>query len=226
MIASNLKAQSVLLAALLSGQAVARTDLSGCVSSATVKYGGASLIWYVPGTGEICEFLDCGGGRAPPKTTVPGCAAYSGTATYSPSYLPGFGVAATPSSTGNSAQASVTGETSVEITLSGSASEYSITTPPTTTTLVTSATGTADSSADSSVSSNASASTGSSSSSGSSSGSGSNAESSSPASSTSSGSSQGAQSSSVSQGGAAMPTAVAKGAMGVVAGLVAGVAML
>ncbi|BFZ60432.1 hypothetical protein YB2330_001468 [Saitoella coloradoensis] len=68
----------------------ARTDLEGCVSSQTVAYGGASLIWYVPGTGEICSFLDCGGGRAPPKTTVPGCAAYVGTGTYEPSYLPGY----------------------------------------------------------------------------------------------------------------------------------------
>lgn len=67
--------------------AVARTDLAGCTSSAS----GASLIWYVPGTGEICKIPDCGGGRAPPKTTVPGCAAYVGTATYEPSYLPGWG---------------------------------------------------------------------------------------------------------------------------------------
>lgn len=65
----------------------ARTDFSGCTSSKTVAYGGASILWYVPGTGEICEALDCGGGRAPPKTTVPGCAAYVGTATYSPSFI-------------------------------------------------------------------------------------------------------------------------------------------
>jgi len=66
---------------------LAKTDLAGCTSTAA----GASLTWYVPGTGELCELLDCGGGRAPPKTTVPGCAAYSGTATYSPSYLAGWG---------------------------------------------------------------------------------------------------------------------------------------
>jgi len=77
----------------------ARTDLSGCVSSTAISPAGASLIWYVPGTGETCEFLDCGGGRAPPKTTVPGCAAYSGTATYSPSYLPGYGPTSSVSST-------------------------------------------------------------------------------------------------------------------------------
>jgi hypothetical protein len=67
--------------------ALARTDLTGCTSSVS----GPSLVWYVPDTGELCDFLDCGGGRAPPKTTVPGCAAYSGTATYSASYLPGWG---------------------------------------------------------------------------------------------------------------------------------------
>ncbi|KAK1834073.1 hypothetical protein QBC39DRAFT_379990 [Podospora conica] len=31
-----------------------------------------------PDTGAICDALDCGGGRAPPKTTVPGCPQYSG----------------------------------------------------------------------------------------------------------------------------------------------------
>jgi hypothetical protein len=66
---------------------LAKTDLAGCTSTAV----GASLTWYVPGTGELCDLLDCGGGRAPPKTTVPGCAAYSGTATYSPSYMAGWG---------------------------------------------------------------------------------------------------------------------------------------
>jgi len=77
----------------VSAIALAKTDLSGCTSSQTIAYGGASLIWYVPGTGEICAFLDCGGGRDAPITTVPGCAAYSGTATYSPSYLSGWGSA-------------------------------------------------------------------------------------------------------------------------------------
>ncbi|KAH6900531.1 hypothetical protein B0T10DRAFT_31330 [Thelonectria olida] len=82
-------AAALLLAA---APALARTDLEGCTSSDGVysPSGGtpyATRIWYVPDTGEICEFLDCGGGRAPPKTTVPGCPLYEGTATYSPSYL-------------------------------------------------------------------------------------------------------------------------------------------
>lgn len=74
------------LAALVS----AKTNLEGCTSSETIKYGGASLVYYVPDTGEICSFLDCGGGRAPPKTTVPGCPQYAGTATYTPEFLSGY----------------------------------------------------------------------------------------------------------------------------------------
>ncbi|PHH82333.1 hypothetical protein CDD82_6307 [Ophiocordyceps australis] len=83
------------LAALgfLLSPALARTNLAGCVSSesvATPTNGGtpyATVMWYVPESGEVCELLDCGGGRAPPKTTVPGCPQYKGTATYSPSFI-------------------------------------------------------------------------------------------------------------------------------------------
>ncbi|KAJ6126697.1 hypothetical protein N7523_002309 [Penicillium sp. IBT 18751x] len=72
--------------------ATARTDISGCVSSATRdQWGDASMIWYVPDSGEICDFIDCGGGRAPPKSDQPGCPLYTGTATVTPSYLPGYG---------------------------------------------------------------------------------------------------------------------------------------
>ncbi|KAF2277959.1 uncharacterized protein EI97DRAFT_441243 [Westerdykella ornata] len=87
----------------LAALSAAKTDIGGCTSSATTnQWGEASMIWWVPGTGEICEFLDCGGGRAPPKTNVPGCAAYKGTETYKPSYMPGWGPdgqIATPKST-------------------------------------------------------------------------------------------------------------------------------
>ncbi|KAK1990093.1 hypothetical protein LX36DRAFT_593357 [Colletotrichum falcatum] len=94
--------------AVLATAALAKTDLAGCVSSDSVvapTYGGtpyASVVWYVPGTGEICAPLDCGGGRAPPKTDVPGCAGYTGTDKYSPSFLPlktDAVVAATPGHT-------------------------------------------------------------------------------------------------------------------------------
>ncbi|KAH7013395.1 hypothetical protein EDB80DRAFT_370715 [Ilyonectria destructans] len=91
MSASKILALAAML--LAASPAVARTDIAGCTSSAgvaTASNGGglyATVIWYVPGTGELCEFLDCGGGRAPPKTTVPGCPSYKGTETYSPQYL-------------------------------------------------------------------------------------------------------------------------------------------
>lgn len=78
--------------------ALARTDLSGCTtftSTVTVnptahEYGNIyeSLVYYDPDTLEICTVPDCGGGRAPPRTGVPGCPLYSGTATATPSFLP------------------------------------------------------------------------------------------------------------------------------------------
>ena len=77
---------------LAAAPALARTDLTGCTyydsiiaPSQMAPYN--TRIWYVPDTGELCNFLDCGGGRAPPKTTVPGCPQYEGTATYSPSFI-------------------------------------------------------------------------------------------------------------------------------------------
>lgn len=76
----------------LAATALARTDLSGCTSTSAVYTDSlnaiyASIQWYDPDSGEVCEFLDCGGGRAPPKTNVPGCAGYRGTETYSPSFI-------------------------------------------------------------------------------------------------------------------------------------------
>lgn len=84
-------AAKILLAALLAVPAIAKTDLSGCTSYDSILFQGnspyVSKIYYVPDTGEVCEFLDCGGGRAPPKTTVPGCDSYEGTETYSPRFI-------------------------------------------------------------------------------------------------------------------------------------------
>jgi hypothetical protein len=73
----------------------ARTDLTGCTRTDISSPAGASYAWIVPDTGELCEFLDCGGGRAPPKLNVPGCAAYTGSQVYEPSYVAGFMAAAT-----------------------------------------------------------------------------------------------------------------------------------
>lgn len=74
---------TITLLALLAPLAYAKYGLDGCTSTTLNNI----ITYYVPSSGEICDLLDCGGGRAPPKTTVPGCAAYSGTASYSPSYL-------------------------------------------------------------------------------------------------------------------------------------------
>lgn len=90
---------SLLTVAGLTALAAARTDYDGCVSSQVVVHGGASMLWYVPESGEICETLDCGGGRAPPKYSVPGCPLYTGTAEYSPKYLEGYGPGKTPPKT-------------------------------------------------------------------------------------------------------------------------------
>ncbi|PKY07023.1 hypothetical protein P168DRAFT_287532 [Aspergillus campestris IBT 28561] len=80
------------LSLLTSSQA--RTDLEGCTSTATRnQWNEASVLWYVPGTGEICDFPDCGGGRAPPKYDNPACPGYTGSASYEPTFLPGFGKA-------------------------------------------------------------------------------------------------------------------------------------
>jgi hypothetical protein len=99
----------------LASLASARTDLEGCVSSMVVINYGASYLWYVPDSGEICSFLDCGGGRAPPKTTVPGCPGYHGTATVTPDYIEGWGpngkqAASTTTVQSTSAAASTTAE--------------------------------------------------------------------------------------------------------------------
>lgn len=92
----------LLTLAALTATALAKTDLEGCTYiDAVVTVSGrhdiapyATRTWYVEDTGEICEFLDCGGGRAPPKTTVPGCGAYKGTETYSPRFMPSTTAAA------------------------------------------------------------------------------------------------------------------------------------
>ena len=117
---------SVFMAASLASVALARTDLTGCTSTDVSSPAGASIAWYVPGTGELCDFLDCGGGRAPPKYSVPGCPQYTGTASYSPSYLPGYGSMTTgPSATSAPVQASSSASAVPESYSSSSSAEES-----------------------------------------------------------------------------------------------------
>jgi hypothetical protein len=89
-------ARSIALAALLYALPIAaKTDIEGCTSftsTVTVRpepgYGNTyeRVMWYVSDTLEICEGVDCGGGRAPPKS-VPGCPLYKGTETVTPRFL-------------------------------------------------------------------------------------------------------------------------------------------
>ena len=83
---------STLLLTTLFALVAAKQNFDGCVY--TSLSSDRPLVYYVPETGEICDNPDCGGGRAPPKTTVPGCAAYKGTASYSASFLPNYTPAA------------------------------------------------------------------------------------------------------------------------------------
>ncbi|CAL5874397.1 uncharacterized protein PFLUO_LOCUS8693 [Penicillium psychrofluorescens] len=127
-----MKALALPIILSLTGLATARTDLSGCVSSLTTdQYHEASLLWYVPGTGEICAFPDCGGGTAPPKTDQPGCPLYTGSATLTTSYLPGWGHnGKMAASTSTPKETMLTGTRTV-----ASASDSMITTAPTTSSL-------------------------------------------------------------------------------------------
>lgn len=126
----------IFTAASLATLAFAKTDIAGCTSSDVSFPAGASMIYYVPGTGEICEFLDCGGGRAPPKTTVPGCPQYSGTETYSPSFLPGYGAMETGSSSSAAAESTSTAS-EAEATTEETGSAYAQTTNVATSSLAT-----------------------------------------------------------------------------------------
>ena len=88
------RALKALFLGLLPAAAVAKTDLDGCTTiegTYTPTWSGPdpwrTRFYYAPDTFEECSFLDCGGGRAPPKKTVPGCGEYTGTATYSPMYI-------------------------------------------------------------------------------------------------------------------------------------------
>ncbi|CAG8321330.1 unnamed protein product [Penicillium salamii] len=116
---------SFLLGLSLSSLASARTDLEGCVSSEVVINYGASYLWYVPDTGEICTFLDCGGGRAPPKTNQPGCPLYSGTATVTASYIEGYGPNGKQAASTNTAAATTSSTEAVETTANSTGGDSS-----------------------------------------------------------------------------------------------------
>ncbi|KAK1766706.1 hypothetical protein QBC33DRAFT_84035 [Phialemonium atrogriseum] len=91
----GIRLYSVLALALAAQGAVARTNYDGCTSFTStvtvhteIGYGNTyeTVIWYVSDSLEICQGVDCGGGRAPPRT-VPGCPAYTGTETVTARFL-------------------------------------------------------------------------------------------------------------------------------------------
>ncbi|CAI6325291.1 unnamed protein product [Periconia digitata] len=74
----------------------AKASAAGCKGTYTYGFCEPDRIvrYYDPEDGMICSMRDCGGGRAPPKTTDPCCNAYKGTETCDPNppptYLPCF----------------------------------------------------------------------------------------------------------------------------------------
>lgn len=82
---AGLSPSTLALVLPLIAAASAKTDLAGCTSTQINN----QITWYVPETNEICSIISgCGGDRAgPPRQDIPGCAAYTGTATVTPSYL-------------------------------------------------------------------------------------------------------------------------------------------
>ncbi|CAJ0549726.1 Ff.00g033390.m01.CDS01 [Fusarium sp. VM40] len=58
----------------------------GCSTHSYTTCEDKIVHWFDPDDGMICDPLDCGGGRAPPKHG-PGCAGYTGTETRGTSYL-------------------------------------------------------------------------------------------------------------------------------------------
>ncbi|KAF5613660.1 siderophore biosynthesis [Fusarium tjaetaba] len=81
----------------------------GCSTHSYTTCEDKIVHWFDPDDGMICDPLDCGGGRAPPKTGVPGCAGYTGTETIGTSYLSCW----KPSTTLVAAAAETTSETTV-----------------------------------------------------------------------------------------------------------------
>ncbi|PGH36599.1 hypothetical protein GX50_00458 [[Emmonsia] crescens] len=79
-----------LFSAILALPLLATTVIAfGCEQHTFTQCEDGITHWYDPDDGQICDPLDCGGGRAPPKRNVPGCPAYTGTETRatSASYL-------------------------------------------------------------------------------------------------------------------------------------------
>ncbi|RSL74392.1 hypothetical protein CEP53_000286 [Fusarium sp. AF-6] len=107
----------------------------GCNTHSYTTCDDGIVHWYDPEDGQICDPLDCGGGRAPPKKN-PGCAGYTGTEVRTISYLScwkdfatvGFTSAAEPTT-----EVEVETETDVETDTQPAETESSESSPSTTT---------------------------------------------------------------------------------------------
>jgi hypothetical protein len=76
--------QSAILSTIPLALMLAESVSAACEGGYTYGYCEDRIVhWYDPDSGEICDPLNCGGGRAPVKYDVPGCAAYTGTEIYS-----------------------------------------------------------------------------------------------------------------------------------------------
>ncbi|KAJ5172861.1 hypothetical protein N7492_005454 [Penicillium capsulatum] len=95
---------------------LARTVLGECGSHSFTHCEDNIVHWFDPNTGEVCDPLDCGGGRAPPRKDQPGCPLYTGTKVRTTSYLSCWtpSVSASSTSATGSSDAGVVYTTSVE----------------------------------------------------------------------------------------------------------------
>lgn len=114
---------------MLAGNALA----VGCSTHSFTTCEDKIVHWYDPDTGEVCDPLDCGGGRAPPKTDEPGCPGYTGTEVRTTSYLSCFtpssalATATTTSKSSSAESTSASDMTTKETSVASSTSASSVT---------------------------------------------------------------------------------------------------
>ncbi|PGH04955.1 hypothetical protein GX51_03254 [Blastomyces parvus] len=134
-----MRTQSLLSALVALPLLAASVSAFNCKTHTFTQCEDGITHWYDPDDGMICDPLDCGGGRAPPKKDVPGCAGYTGTLTRatSASYLSCWPfTTATPSDpaeTGTGTEATATGSNPPAPTTAGTGTggtDAPATTPP------------------------------------------------------------------------------------------------
>lgn len=119
----------IMLSYALSLFMLVATVFADCTTHSFTHCADGIVHWYDPNTGEVCDPLDCGGGRAPPKTDVPGCPLYSGTAVRTTSYLSCWtpSVAASATIASVSATSTIVSTSAISTTTSASASSAAFT---------------------------------------------------------------------------------------------------